>query len=74
MLDGITVGGRKLSDQDQTLNLAKSAKRLLALVKSRTFAPSKAVFCELQGLVAREEALERGHFRGEGPETNFDCE
>lgn len=71
LLDGITVGGRKLSDQDQILNLAKSAKRLLALVKNRTFAPSKAVFCELQGLVAREEALEWGHFRGEGPETNY---
>lgn len=71
LLDGVTVGGHKLSDQDQILNLAKGAKRLLALVKNGTFALTRPVFCELHGLVAREEALEWGHFRGEGPETRF---
>lgn len=71
LLDGVTVGGHKLSDQDQILNLAKSAKRLLALVKNGTFALTRPVFCELHGLVAREEALEWGHFRGEGPEARF---
>jgi Fic family protein len=71
LLDGVTVGGRKLSDQDQILNLAKSAQRLLTRVKTGAFVLDKTVFCELHGLVAREEALEWGHFRGEGAETRW---
>jgi hypothetical protein len=34
LLDGVTVGGRKISDQAQILNLAESSKHLLALVKA----------------------------------------
>jgi Fic family protein len=71
LLDGITVGGRKVSDQEQVLNLAASSKHLLALVKSRRFALTKTVFTELHALVARDEALEWGVFRGEGQETHY---
>lgn len=71
LLEGVTVGGRKLSDQEQIVNLAESAKLLIAKVKQRQFALDKANFCELQGMVARNEALEWGHFRGEGAETDF---
>ncbi len=71
LLDGVTVGGRKISDQDQVLNLAESAKRLLAMVKSGQFELSKPVFTELNGIVARKESLEWGMFRGEGQETNY---
>lgn len=71
LLDGITVGGRKVSDQEQILNLAESAKRLLAMVKSDQFSLSKPVFTELNGIVARKEALEWGVFRGEGQEESY---
>ncbi len=71
LLDGVTVGGRRVSDQEQVLNLAESSKRLLALVKSGRFELSKAIFVELHRLVARNEALEWGLFRGEGEETNY---
>ena len=71
LLDGVTVGGRKLFDQEQVLNLAESSKRLLALVKSGEFALNKLTFTELHALVARNEALEWGHFRGEGHENNY---
>jgi Fic family protein len=71
LLDGITVGGRKISDQEQILNLAKSARRLLMLVKSGQFDLSKPVFAELNGLVAHNEALEWGLFRGEGQEKHY---
>jgi Fic family protein len=64
LLDGVTVGGRKLSDQEQILNLAESCKRLLAMVKAGQFSLSKPVFTELNGIVARNEALEWGVFRG----------
>jgi len=71
LLDGVTVGGRKISDQEQVLNLAESSNRLLAMVKHGQFELSKSVFTELNGIVARKEALEWGVFRGEGQETNY---
>jgi hypothetical protein len=71
LLEGVTVGGRKISDQEQILNLAESSKSLIDLVKSREFKLEKSAFCSLHALVARNEALEWGHFRGEGLETQF---
>lgn len=71
LLDGVTVGGRRISDQAQILNLAQSAKRLLAMVKNLQFRLDKANFCELHSLVACHEALEWGHFRGEGHEIRY---
>ena len=71
LLDGVTIGGRKISDQEQVLNLAESSKRLLAMLKSGQFELSKPVFTELNGIVARKEALEWGVFRGEGQEKNY---
>ncbi|GER04424.1 hypothetical protein JCM17846_21060 [Iodidimonas nitroreducens] len=71
LLDGVTIGGRKISDQEQVLNLADSAKRLLAMVKNGEFTLSKPVFTELNGIIARKEALEWGVFRGEGQETTY---
>ena len=72
LLEGVTVGGRRLSDQEQILNLAESSKYLMDLVKQGEFKLDKSVFCSLHALVARNEALEWGHFRGEGLE-NFPC-
>jgi Fic family protein len=69
LLDGITVGGRKISDERQILNLAEAASELGRLVKSREFQLSKQLSDRLQFLLARDEALESGHFRGEGHET-----
>jgi len=71
LLDGVTVGGHKLSDQEQILNLADSAKYLLALIKSGRFELNKSTFCEFNERVVRHETLEWGHFRGEGHEMNY---
>jgi Fic family protein len=71
LLDGVTVGGRKISDQEQVLNLAESSKHLLSLVKNGKFELSKPMFCQLHAIVARNEALEWGHFRGEGAELQY---
>ena len=71
LLDGVTIGGHKISDQEQVLNLAESAKRLLAMVKSDQFELSKPVFTELNGIVVRGESLEWGVFRGEGQEQSY---
>ena len=71
MLDGVTVGGRKISDQEQVLNLADSSKYLLAMVKANQFKLDKTTFTDLHSLVARNETLEWGRFRGEGKEISF---
>jgi len=71
LLDGVTVGGHKISDQEQILNLAESSKTLLSLVKSNKFTLNKKTFCTLHAQVAKNEALEWGVFRGEGQEVNF---
>ena len=71
LLEGVTVGGRKLSDQEQVLNLAESSRCLMEKVKKSRFSLDKATFCELHGIVARGEALEWGHFRGEGLELTY---
>jgi Fic family protein len=69
LLDGITVGGRKISDERQVLNLAEAARELARLVKDGRFRLAKDITDGLDLLVARDEALESGHFRGEGRET-----
>ena len=71
LLEGVTVGGHKLSDQEQILNLAEGSRRLLGMVKSGQFALSKPVFTEFNGIVARNEAIEWGLFRGEGIEKDY---
>jgi len=71
LMDGVTVGGHKLPDQRQVLNLVAAAEALFGLVEAGAFCMDKAAFDGLHGLVACEEALEWGHFRGEGEETSL---
>jgi hypothetical protein len=68
LLEGVTVGGRRLSDERQILSLSESATRLHDLVESGRFALSKTTSDCLNDLIARYEALEAGLFRGEGRE------
>jgi Fic family protein len=70
LLDGVTVGGRKLSDAQQILGLRDSMRLLCEDVLAGTFAPTKDMACRLNALIARDEALEWGHFRGEGKERS----
>ncbi len=68
LLDGVTVGGRRISDQEQILNIAAGSKRLFQLVKQANFVINKCTFCELHALITRNEAPDSGAFRGEGEE------
>jgi Fic family protein len=70
LLDGVTVGGRKLSDAQQILGLRDSMKLLCDEVLAGNFEINRDMACRLNGLIARDEALEWGHFRGEGKETS----
>ncbi len=63
LLEGITVGGRRVSDANQVLNQAASWRELLHQVDTGAFEFDAATFKSLHALVAREEALTWGTFR-----------
>ncbi len=71
LMEGVTIGGRRIADQTQILNIARSARRLVDLVKTGQFALNRTIFTELHGLAAHEDALEWGVFRGEGEEVLY---
>ena len=66
LLDGVTVGGHKLSDQNIVLNQAAAWKKLFKLVEQDSFKLSVNLACELHGLAGKEEALFWGKFRNAG--------
>ena len=70
LLDGITVGGRKISDAQQILGLRDSMRLLCEEVLADSFNSTKSMACQFNALIARDEALEWGHFRGEGKERS----
>lgn len=53
LLEGITVGGRKLSDERQILNLSGSANELIRLVRSGEFRLGKPASDLLNGLITQ---------------------
>ncbi|MCK5869951.1 MAG: Fic family protein, partial [Methyloprofundus sp.] len=63
LLDGITVGGHKLSDEQQILNQNRSVNLLFSMLEKNKFELNKQVLCVLHAEVAREEALQWGEFR-----------
>jgi Fic family protein len=66
LLDGITVGGHKVSDQQVVLNQADAWKHLFAAIRANTFALSREFACALHAIAARDEALLWGEFRSGG--------
>lgn len=62
-LQGITVGGHKISDQDKLRQQQLGWQRLIALVEQERFTLSEKTACELEGIVAKEEALIPGIIR-----------
>ena len=66
LLEGVTVGGHRLDDERQVLALAESTRMVHDLVRDGTFEMTKEVTDRLHGVVAPHEAIEAGHFRGEG--------
>ncbi|MFI4955547.1 MAG: Fic family protein [Gammaproteobacteria bacterium] len=63
LLDGVTVGGHKLSDEQITLNQAKAWNYLFAAVEANQFSLTKEFSCQLHAIAAKEESLEWGCFR-----------
>lgn len=66
LLDGVTIGGKRIEEEGQVLALVDGYSRLDELVGDGAFALTKEVSDDLHGRVARHEAIESGSFRGEG--------
>lgn len=66
LLDGITVTGHRLEDQNQIIALNEAYNTVDSLVAARAFRLDKSTSDRLHGQVAVHEAIESGHFRGEG--------
>jgi Fic family protein len=63
LLDGITVGGHKLSDQTIAVNQGKAWEQLFGWVQKNQFDLSKELACNLHAIAGKEEAMEWGVFR-----------
>ncbi len=66
LLDGVTIGGRKIVDQQIALNQSEAWKALFGWLQNREFELSVERVCELHAIAARNEALEWGQFRSGG--------
>lgn len=66
LLEGITVTGHRIADQDQILALNEGFNLADELVGASRFHLDKATSDEIHARVAVHEAIESGHFRGEG--------
>ena len=66
LLEGITVGGHKLADQQIVLHQAKAWRTLFTWLERDEFEFSAEKTCELHSIAAENEALEWGRFRSGG--------
>ncbi|WP_198416909.1 MULTISPECIES: hypothetical protein [unclassified Cryobacterium] len=69
LLEGVTVSGHRVYDQNQILALQEAFNYVDTLVGDGTFALTKDVSDEVHRRVAVHEEIESGHFRGEGNVT-----
>lgn len=63
LLDGITIGGHKISDVEQVLNIKNTWLMLLDTISKNKFEVTKEMFHKVNGEIAKGEALEWGKFR-----------
>ena len=63
LLDGVTVGGHKIDDEQQILNQNKSVALLFSMLQNKEFKLDKETFCKLNYPVSLGESLKPGEFR-----------
>ncbi|GAA0082871.1 Fic family protein [Clostridium sp. CTA-6] len=63
LLDGITVGGHRVSDEQQIYDLKNSWEYLFGLIQKDEFELNKEIFNNINNKVAINEALISGKFR-----------
>lgn len=66
LLDGVTIEGKRIDEAIQILDLNEALSTMVEKVRSGTFSLDRKTSNEIHGIVARNEALDSGMFRGEG--------
>ncbi len=66
LIDGITVGGHKLSDEQEVLGLIGSTEEAIKLLRDGKFTFDRKTVTSLHAIVAEKQAFDAGFFRGEG--------
>ena len=66
LLDGITVGGHNVTDQQIALNQADTWRNLFELIEKDQFEITTEKVCALHLIAAKNEALKWGQFRSGG--------
>lgn len=66
LLDRITVGGHKLSDQQIAVNQGAVWRTLFQWIEEDQFEITAEKVCDLHSIAGKEEALEWGNFRSVG--------
>jgi Fic family protein len=66
LLDGVTVGGHKIADQQVAINQTKAWKYLFGLIEQQLFKVTMETACALHAIAGKDEALEWGKFRSGG--------
>jgi Fic family protein len=63
LLEGITVGGHNLSDQEMAVNQSKAWKKVFELIESDSWEFSKKTALAIHNIAGYNEALSWGNFR-----------
>ncbi len=63
ILDGITVGGHRISDQNMAINQANAWRHVFDLVAKDQFAFDRTTVLSIHKIAGQEEALQWGEFR-----------
>lgn len=63
LLDGVTVGGHKVSDERQVLRIRDGWQYVIDSVLNNKVSLDRRTFDSLSEIIAKEEALESGRFR-----------
>ncbi|MBI9080743.1 MAG: Fic family protein [Pseudodesulfovibrio sp.] len=62
-LQGVTIGGHKISDVEKLKQQKLGWETLIDLVKTNSFSLTKETACSIQKVIGKDEALEPGQFR-----------
>ncbi len=63
LMDGVTIGGHKISDVEQVISIKKAWQMLLSDITDDTFIVSKSYFHRMNKIIAENEAIFSGKFR-----------
>lgn len=66
LLDGISVGGHKLTDQQIAINQADTWRKIFELIEKNQFEITLEQVCALHRIAAKDEALDWGKLRSGG--------